>query len=70
MRRSKQTVRVPVLSIVGSHSPHLEVRPSATLLQTYKGFMQASLAANRRLDPATATWLKISGTGMVLEVIL
>ena len=32
--------------------------------------MQASLAANRRLDPATATWLKISGTGMVLEVIL
>lgn len=32
--------------------------------------MQASLAANRRLDPATATWLKISATGMVLEVIL
>ena len=44
-------VQVPVLNIVGEHSPHLE----------------ASLATNLKLGPATSTWLKVGEAGMVLE---
>ena len=42
---------MPVLNIVGDHSPHVE----------------ATVTLNGRLEPALTTWMKIGDAGMVLE---
>jgi len=46
-----KSLQMPVLNIVGDHSPHVE----------------ATVTLNGRLDPAKCTWMKIGEAGMVLE---
>jgi len=48
---AKQTLKMPVLNIVGDKSPHVD----------------ATVTFNRRLDPAKCTWMKIRDAAMVLE---
>lgn len=51
MLGSNRTLKMPVLNMVGDHSPHIE----------------ATVNFNGRLDPAKCTWMKIQDAGMVLE---
>lgn len=46
-----RTLKMPVLNIVGEHSPHLD----------------STVRLNGRLDPARCTWMKIREAGCVLE---
>ncbi|XP_048488960.1 protein NDRG3 isoform X8 [Plutella xylostella] len=49
--RDGNTLKVPVLNITGSDSPHVD----------------DTVTFNGRLDPTNSTWMKISDCGMVLE---
>jgi len=46
-----RTLKMPVINIVGDHSPHIE----------------ATVNFNGKLDPARCTWMKMQDAGMVLE---
>ena len=48
---ARDSVKMPVLNIVGDCSPHVE----------------ATITINMRVDPAKTTWMKITEAGMVLE---
>ena len=48
---NKQTLKMPVLNIVGDKSPHVD----------------ATVIFNGRLDPAKCSWMKIRDAAMVLE---
>ena len=49
--RKSRTLNIPILNIVGDHSPHLE----------------RTIMFNMKVSPAQCTWMKISDAGMVLE---
>lgn len=50
-RNESKTLRMPVINITGSLSPHVD----------------DTVTLNGRLDPTNSTWMKISDCGMVLE---
>lgn len=48
---ANKTLQMPVLNMVGEHSPHVE----------------STVTFNGRLDPSKCTWMKIRDAGMILE---
>ena len=46
-----RTLKVPILNLVGSHSP----------------FVDETVTLNGKLNPASATWMKVQDAAMVLE---
>ena len=51
LTRNSDRMNIPILNIVGDHSPHLD----------------RTIMFNLKVSPAQCTWMKISDAGMVLE---